>query len=59
MSAFFQDTTNQFNPKKVILYSKNGQYYCESQQHLIKEVAPNIFRCIECKKEYMGPLQYI
>jgi hypothetical protein len=57
MTVYFQDRTNRFNPREVILYSKNSQYYCESQQHLIKEITPYTFVCNECIKEYMGPVQ--
>lgn len=56
MTAYFTDLTNQFNQKKVILRSKNGNYFCESEQHLIVEVEFMTYACKECKKLYMGPL---
>ncbi len=56
MTAYFNDITNQFNPRKVLLYSKDGQYFCESKKHEMKQTNLSTYVCQECKKIYMGPL---
>lgn len=57
MGEPFNDITNRFAaPKPVTLHSKNGQYYCESNQHILEKTDTYFFRCNECKKEYEGPL---
>lgn len=57
MTGYFNDMTNRFDSKQVLLQSKNGQYYCENN-HPIQKVTNSIFFCNQCKKEYMGPLLY-
>ncbi len=57
MRETFNDITNRFaKSKPVTLHSKNGQYYCESNQHILEKTDTYFFRCNECKKEYEGPL---
>lgn len=56
MTAYFNDITAQHNQKKVLLYSENGKYYCESKEHKIREVDFMTYVCDSCRKTYMGPL---
>ena len=56
MTAYFNDITAQHDQKLVLLHSKNNKYYCESQEHEIREVEFMTYFCDSCKKLYMGPV---
>jgi len=55
MTAQFVDITARNDHKEVILNSKNGKYYCESDKHVIEEVEFKTYLCKSCRKLYMGP----
>lgn len=56
MTAYFNDITAPHDHRKVLLVSQNNKYFCESQEHELREVGFKTYFCDSCRKTYMGPI---